>query len=1045
MMKKIKFSKKLGLFALSMVTAASIGVAAVTAAPVSVNAAYDYKETPKSDEYIASLFEVKGGGITVTPGYSCEADDKVSPSSNGNGVLLTFAFGTKAETSSVEITKTFKVGELKKAITVLPLVNEAGAAGLSSSFSELEIEIYEKSNGSETEANVVTIAMKPNSNWVGGNQSATAVKATRAVTPLVNQTFAGYNLSSHDRLTNTPYKGVKYLRKFDNAFYTNAGFTGGKGSVEARDITFGYLEEDGNVFVLTDRPANGGLGYAGNDEAVKGLSVIRNLNEDTNARFVDKEGANNDFANALGSDQTFDGFTENADLHIRIKATGNVQNARLVVSNIAGEDLSSPIKVEGAAYKAVVNKPYTLPVVKSFFKKAEGEAFEGTYTVYGPDGEIVTEKDSEGTVIKEEKDIAYSEHATFTPKAVGAYKIVYSVKDAEDNKYEGYYRFEAIESATLKFTQLPKERNGFNTTRGSEFDLGAAATSTVYDEGSDNTKVSVEVLYYGASYENTVTVEKSIDDVGTSYPYVFKNAGKYRLVYRAYDEAGNELYFGDKQFKPDLSKEVTINCVELEIKNLYSSLTIQKYNDWAYGVQTETVKINRDVVKFFNNDYGRNFWGEEAANAKCTMKVKAPGAVANENGADENGFVTFTESELVNGYSFGKKFGLYEFTYELAYNLKDGSGTDGVTEEFKINLLDDQAPEIYLIDSEYVYGAVGLESQNGKNFVYNVTVGSKIKFGALRAEDKVGVKFDYTKDIKLDKILNGKTTPVSDYNAENGAYELKDAFKEDDNGVIYRFSVQEEDGTGSDSITVTFKVQKSFITVDYDKVINATYGTGETVKFNGFNVLNEKSELVSATKSISVLRKGDEATVIANGAGDYKFVLSGEYVITFKAEYDGAKAEKSYNVTVLDKTAPEITVKGSVVKKGVKGEGVSVPEFSGSDLESSASATIKVVNAAGEEINVFEGKFVPTEAGTYTVTITAVDEAGNVNAYSYTVEVAEEAIKSFPLFRVLGFTIGGVLIAAAAALFVLTFAVKKKPVSELDGEEPESDEKDDLN
>ena len=76
----------------------------------------------------------------------------------------------------------------------------------------------------------------------------------------------------------------------------------------------------------------------------------------------------------------------------------------------------------------------------------------------------------------------------------------------------------------------------------------------------------------------------------------------------------------------------------------------------------------------------------------------------------------------------------------------------------------------------------------------------------------------------------------------------------------------------------------------------------------------------------------------------------------------------------------------------------------------------------------FEGKFLAPEAGVYTVTITAVDDAGNVNVYSYNVEVAEAATKSFPIFRVLGFTIGGLLIAAAAVFFVLTFAGKKSKV-----------------
>ena len=148
-----------------------------------------------------------------------------------------------------------------------------------------------------------------------------------------------------------------------------------------------------------------------------------------------------------------------------------------------------------------------------------------------------------------------------------------------------------------------------------------------------------------------------------------------------------------------------------------------------------------------------------------------------------------------------------------------------------------------------------------------------------------------------------------------------------DDGVIYTFSVQEDGGDGTDALSFTFNVQASFITIGCDKVFKATYGTDDTLKFDGFNVYNEKSESVSATKSISVLRAGDdEATVIAGGTGNYKFVLSGEYVITFKAEYNGAKAEKSYTVNVTDKTAPVITVKGSIVKKGVKGESVLVPE-----------------------------------------------------------------------------------------------------------------------
>lgn len=1015
MMKNNKLSKKLGILALSFVTAATIGVAAVTAAPASVNAAYDYKITAKSDEYISSLFNSTTDKITVTPGFTVEDEFKTVTGTKRRGVLLTFANGVTEESGSVEITKTFKASELKNAITFLPLINEDSQLGATGSFSSVNIEIVEKDGGSVKRQVTVTMV---GGFWNSANQTATAAKGEKFDTPAVSQTFAGYNKSAHDRLNGSPYKNVKYLRKLSNAFYTNAGFTGGRTKLPARDITYGYYQENGKVQVITDRSINTGL----ESGDVSGFSVVRDLNVDTNAEFVGQPGADNDFANALGSEQIFGGFSDNADLYVRIKAKSNRDNARLLITNIAGEDLSSPVKVSGASYKAVKGKAYTLPEVKSYFNKEEGEAFEGTYSITVPEGSELNVTDK-----------AYVANDTVVPDAVGSYKVTYKTQDADGNKYEGFYYFEAIEEATLKYTQIPEQRTGFNTVRGATFNLGAAATSTIYDEGADNTKVGVMVLYYGMSYDNAATTEESIADVGTAYPYVFKNAGKYRLVYGAYDDAGNILYYGDKQFAPDPINypDEKVACIEVEIKNLYSELRVEEYNadtqrvnDWAFGVQDKTVKVNRDIVKFYDNAFGANFWGGMSkydgtpANEVCTMTVKAPGEPVRN----------FTADELLNGYKFGKLFGVYEFTYDLTYV------NDSVHKEFRINLIDDQAPEIYLVDSEYVYGTAGLVSGDGKNFVYNVTAGSQIKFGELRAEDKVGVKTDYTEDIKLVKILNNpknnsteETDLTAEYQADRSAFKV--TLTAADDGVIYKFSVQEDGGDGTDALSFTFNVQASFITIGCDKVFKATYGTDDTLKFDGFNVYNEKSESVSATKSISVLRAGDdEATVIAGGTGNYKFVLSGEYVITFKAEYNGAKAEKSYTVNVTDKTAPVITVKGSVVKKGVKGESVSVPEYSGSDLESSANTSIKVVNAAGEEINVFEGKFLAPEAGVYTVTITAVDDAGNVNVYSYNVEVAEAATKSFPIFRVLGFTIGGLLIAAAAVFFVLTFAGKKSKV-----------------
>lgn len=118
--------------------------------------------------------------------------------------------------------------------------------------------------------------------WNSANQTATAAKGEKFDTPAVSQTFAGYNKSAHDRLNGSPYKNVKYLRKLSNAFYTNAGFTGGRTKLPARDITYGYYQENGKVQVITDRTINTGL----ESGDVSGFSVVRDLNVDTNAEFA---------------------------------------------------------------------------------------------------------------------------------------------------------------------------------------------------------------------------------------------------------------------------------------------------------------------------------------------------------------------------------------------------------------------------------------------------------------------------------------------------------------------------------------------------------------------------------------------------------------------------------------------------------------------------------------------------------------------------------------------------------------------------------------
>lgn len=148
---------------------------------------------------------------------------------------------------------------------------------------------------------------------------------------------------------------------------------------------------------------------------------------------------------------------------------------------------------------------------------------------------------------------------------------------------------------------------------------------------------------------------------------------------------------------------------------------------------------------------------------------------------------------------------------------------------------------------------------------------------------------------------------------------------------------------------------------------------------------------------------------------------------------NGETVEKAYNFTVTDKTVPVITVEGTVYKTGVKNKFVKIASFTAADNESSVNMLTNVT-FNGEEINVFEGKFIPEEAGEYIVTFKAVDEDGNVSEYSYVITVREAAVKRPRIFAIIGFAVGGLLIAAAVTLIVIVKSKKGKKAENDDKE-----------
>ncbi len=154
------------------------------------------------------------------------------------------------------------------------------------------------------------------------------------------------------------------------------------------------------------------------------------------------------------------------------------------------------------------------------------------------------------------------------------------------------------------------------------------------------------------------------------------------------------------------------------------------------------------------------------------------------------------------------------------------------------------------------------------------------------------------------------------------------------------------------------------------------------------------------TFTLTILDPNEKPVVATDGTvldgvqndptGSYQIPLTsyGEYYIEFYA-VDGSGRERvlSYFVNVLDRIAPEITL-SSAVRNARVGDVIEVSKCTVTDNISTDVSVFICVEKPDRSCDVVvDGKFVPSEAGEYTVRYMAWDDAGNYAFKSYTITV----------------------------------------------------------
>lgn len=1045
-MKNLKKSKKISVAILSLTAAISIGASAVTALGGYASAAEPTKtySVVKDLESTKGLFTTDSNEVDIQAGYTAPAYMNAKSTEN-SGVYFNF----KDDKSFVTTTKTYKPNELKDALRFIPIVGSVEEVQGVPSISKFQIEIYNVADESEK----ITYYYDATAySWYTDNKSALTVAASwKNEGNVISQTPAGLTWSTAGAMAN--YGAHQpYMRKQANGSRAFAGFSGGKiksdGSGGTDSFKIGYVQDGTNVAAIAG-PYDTNIEKGTNVtiptfSSAKEVGLLRDLSKKDffktdGTGSSDYENLSTEAAtaitgggNGLISDHAFSGFAADANLKIKFGVTGG--SGAILVSRIGGLDITSSFR-SSKNYKGYVNVAYKMPEVKFFEKNPAGEAFNGTYVLTDVDGKVVDTNDTSITVDATQTSTeVLTTGSRYKFKKAGTYVMKYGYEfknddpttadDEEWEKYGGNFEIEILDETGGVELNLTNDISGItdrNATVGNSYDVGATASSNIYFN-DDESYVNLEVYIDG-------TLDSTINKLAKNHTYKFDKEGVYTFKYYAVDDV---FTAEDKS-----ETESPLTCLTTRTVNVsrnYYKLELGKTTSYSKGDALNKLVVNRDVVTFYDGAMGSRQFFDSAD--VFEMKVKVP---------NSNDYVELTADEKVNGYNLADAdYGTYEFIYYLEYSVgsnkyyipkQEASENETIKQIdgkyyycFEVVVRDTTPPTIYVVGNDYITGGSKVSEGDG-TVEYNVIKGTTSNFSELRAIDTIGSVSDRTNSITLSLTKNGVVDASANatFAANRKAYTYTFS---DEGQYIFKFTASDDDCESN--LTIIVNVKNEFYSIVSGVKFNDTYNTNSVLKLSSFDVLDSNGNAASnVTKQFEVKRNG--VTVGTYNSLDFNPQTAGNYTVTFKAIVGGTVVDqKVYQFTVEDKTAPSITINGTIVKSAKVGQTIDLATVSATDNNDDASLLVTKLSVTlnGKEVNVYRGTLLPIEEGIYTVKYTATDLSGNVATYYYDINVTgggngSNKVLGVDLWALILGGLGVILIAAAA---VVIFAViLKKP------------------
>ena len=573
---------------------------------------------------------------------------------------------------------------------------------------------------------------------------------------------------------------------------------------------------------------------------------------------------------------------------------------------------------------------------------------------------------------------------------VGTYTVTYTATDSAGNTGTATRTVKVVEKADTTAPVITvKGENPVTVEKGSTYtESGATA------DGGEEVKItgSVDINTVG-TYTVTYTATDASGNTGTATRTV-------KVIEKADTTAPVITVTGDNPVTvekgstytesgatADGGETVTITG-SVDINTVGTYTVTYKATDAAgnTGTATRTVKV---VEKADTTAPVITLIGENVV----TVEV---GSTYTESGATADGGETVTITGSVDINTVG--------TYTVTYKATNAAGNTGTaTRTVKVvEKADTTAPVITLIGENVVTVEVGstyTESGATADGGETVTITGSVDINTVgtytvtyKATDAAGNTGTATRTVKVVEKAD-TTAPVITVTGDNPVTVEK--------GSTYTESGATADG--GETVTITGSVDINTVGT-YTVTYTATDASGNTGTATRTVKVIEKADTtapvitvtgdnpVTVEKGSTYTESGATAdggeTVTITGSVDINTV--GTYTVTYTAtDAAGNTGTATRTVKVIEKadtTAPVITVKGDnpvTVEKGSTYTDAGATADGGEEVKSTSTVDINTV-------------------GTYTVTYTATDAAGNTATATRTVKVVEKADTTAPVITVTG-------------------------------------------